>query len=472
MRVRALLVVAAALLWGCTAGPDYRKPEVAASAEFKEAGEGWKRAEPRDEVDRGRWWEIFRDGQLGALIERIDVSNQSLRAAEAQLRQSQAIAAASQASLFPFADLSGSVTRSRSPGATGAQTTRSVSVDASWDVDLWGRLRRGLESDKAAVQASAGDLAAARLSLQAALATNYFQLRVLDTQKKLFDDTVEAFRRSLTLTENRYRAGVGARADVIQADTQLKSTLAQAIDIGVQRAQLEHAIAILVGVAPSELSIPSQPSYVAEMPVIPAGLPSALLERRPDLAAAERRVAAANAEIGVAEAAFFPSLTLSGAFGFRSTAGAFLSAPARFWSLGPALAMTLFDAGRRRTETERTIAAYDATVANYRQIALTSFQEVEDNLAAVRILEEETRLQAEAVEAARLSVQLTTNQYKAGTTSYLSVVQVQATWLANERTAVGIIGQRLVATIALIKALGGGWRAADLSPEKRAAPGS
>jgi NodT family efflux transporter outer membrane factor (OMF) lipoprotein len=467
---RIVLLCAVALLVACKAGPDYRKPEVSAPAGFKEAGEAWKQAEPRDEVDRGRWWEIFRDTELGALIERVDISNQSLRAAEAQLRQAQAVAAASRANLFPSLDLKASVTRSRSPGA-GTQTNRSVSVDASWDADLWGRLRRALESDQAAVQASAGDLAAARLSLQAQLATSYFQLRMLDTQRKLLEDTVQAFQKSLTLTENRYRAGVGARADVIQADTQLKSTLAQAIDIGVQRSQLEHSIALLVGVAPAEFSIPPQPSYVAELPVIPTGLPSALLERRPDVAAAERRVAAANAEVGVATAAFFPSLTLSGAFGFRSSGAAqWLSAPSRFWSLGPALAMALFDAGLRKAQTEQAVAAYDATVANYRQTALTSFKEVEDNLAAVRILEEESKLQADAVESARLSVQLTTNQYKAGTTSYLSVVQVQATWLANERTAVGIVGERLAATIALIKALGGGWRASDLSPQPR--PGS
>jgi NodT family efflux transporter outer membrane factor (OMF) lipoprotein len=467
---RILWLAAAALLAACKAGPEYRKPEVAVPAGFKEAGEVWKQAEPRDEVDRGRWWEVFRDAELGALIERIDVSNQSLRAAEAQVRQAQAVAAASRSNLFPSLDLNASVTRGRSPGG-GTQTNRSVSVDASWDVDLWGRLRRALESDQAAVQASAGDLAAARLSLQAQLATNYFQLRMLDTQRKLLEDTAQAFQKSLTLTENRYRAGVGARADVIQADTQLKSTLAQAIDIGVQRSQLEHSIALLVGVAPADFAIAPQPSYVAELPVIPTGLPSTLLERRPDIAAAERRVAAANAEIGVATAAFFPSLTLSGAFGFRASGAAqWLSAPSRFWSLGPALAMALFDAGLRKAQTDQAIAAYDATVANYRQIALTSFKEVEDNLAAVRILEEETKLQAEAVESARLSVQLTTNQYKAGTTSYLSVVQVQATWLANERTAVGIVGERLVATIALIKALGGGWKASDLSPERR--PGS
>ena len=257
---------------------------------------------------------------------------------------------------------------------------------------------------------------------------------------------------------------VGARADVVQAKTQLKSTQAQAIELGVQRAQLEHAIALLVGVAPAEFSIRSQPGYAPTLPVVPPGMPSELLERRPDIAAAERRVAAANAQVGVASAAFFPSLTLSGAFGYRSSvASQWLSAPSRFWSLGPAIAMALFDAGLRQAQTEQAIAAYDATVANYRQIALTGFQQVEDNLAAVRILEEQGKLQAEAVAAARLSVTLTTNQYKAGTTSYLSVTLVQAVQLANERTAVGIVGDRLAATIALVKALGGGWRTGGLA---------
>jgi NodT family efflux transporter outer membrane factor (OMF) lipoprotein len=458
---RILLLAAAALLAACKAGPDYRKPDVPAPSAFKEAGENWKQAQPRDDADRGRWWEIFRDAELGALIERIEFSNQSLRAAAAQLRQAQALAAGARANLFPTLDLSGSVVRSRSPGGP-TQTNRSISLDASWDADLWGRVRRDIESSDASVQASAGDLAAARLSLQAQLATNYFQLRTLDTQRQLLDETVLAFQKSLTLTENRYRAGVGARADVVQAQTQLLSTQAQAIDLGVQRAQLEHAIALLVGVAPADLSIQPKPGYSPALPLVPPGLPSELLERRPDIAAAERRVAAANAEIGVASAAFFPSLTLSGAFGFRSSsAAAWLSAPSRFWSLGPAIALALFDGGLRRAQTDQAIAAYDATVANYRQIALASFQQVEDSLAAVRILEEETKLQAEAVEAARLSVQLTTNQYKAGTTSYLSVVQVQATWLANERTAVGIVGDRLAATIALVKALGGGWKASE-----------
>jgi NodT family efflux transporter outer membrane factor (OMF) lipoprotein len=267
MRSRALLCAAAVLLAACKAGPDYRKPDVPVSAAYKETGEAWKQAKPRDDADRGKWWEIFADAELSRLVERIDVSNQSLRAAEAQVRQAQAVSAGAQANLFPTLDLSGSVVRSRTGGAT--QTNRVIALDASWDADLWGRLRRALESSDASVQASAGDLAAARLSLQAQLATNYFLLRTLDRQRQLLDETVGAFQKNLTLTENRYRAGVGARADVVQAEAQLLSTQAQAIDLAVQRSQLEHAIAVLVGVPPSELAIPMQTDYTPTLPVVP-----------------------------------------------------------------------------------------------------------------------------------------------------------------------------------------------------------
>src|SRR6266568_3038129 len=309
-------------------------------------------------------------------------------------------------------------------------------------------------------------LAAARLSAQAELASDYFQLRVLDAQKQLLDDTVTAFGKSLELTRNRYTAGVAAKVDVVQAETQLKSTLAQAIDTGVQRAQLEHAIAILVGKPPSEFSIAPVPLAVT-MPRVPLGLPSELLERRPDVAAAERRAAAANAQIGVAKAAYFPSLTLSASGGFRSANAADLfTAPSRFWSIGPALAQSIFDAGLRSAQTEQAIAAYDATVAQYRQAVLAGFQEVEDNLAALRILEEEAKVQDDAVRAARESVVLTTNQYKAGIVSYINVVTVQTTQLSNERTAVGILGRRLVAAATLVKALGGGWSAQELAADR------
>ncbi len=471
MRRGAAGILALALA-GCAVGPDYRRPEVQVSAAYKEAA-GWKVAEPQDESSRGNWWEIFGDPQLSALIESVDISNQNVLLAEARFRQASALIASSRAALFPTLDANASITRSRSPtGLIGGTTAgrildnRSVALNSSWEIDLWGRLRRALESSAASAQASAADLAAARLSAQAELASDYFQLRVLDAQKQLLDDTVTAFGKSLELTRNRYTAGVAAKVDVVQAETQLKSTLAQAIDTGVQRAQLEHAIAILVGKPPSEFSIAPVPLAVT-MPRVPLGLPSELLERRPDVAAAERRAAAANAQIGVAKAAYFPSLTLSASGGFRSANAADLfTAPSRFWSIGPALAQSIFDAGLRSAQTEQAIAAYDATVAQYRQAVLAGFQEVEDNLAALRILEEEAKVQDDAVRAARESVVLTTNQYKAGIVSYINVVTVQTTQLSNERTAVGILGRRLVAAATLVKALGGGWSAQELAADR------
>ncbi len=457
------------LLSACAAGPDYERPAAVVSDVYRETSQTWKEAQPRDEIARGKWWEIFGDPQLGALIEKVDVSNQSLAASEAQFRQAQAAINIARAPFFPSLDANASITRSRSPvGVTGGVTAgriitqRSAGVSSNWEIDLWGRIRRGIEAAEASAAASAGDLASARLSLQAQLASNYFQLRLLDVQKQLLDDTVAAFRKSLDLTNNRYNVGVAAKADVVQADAQLKSTLVQAVDLGVQRAQLEHAIAILTGAAPAELTLAPQPTYDAALPVIPPGLPSELLERRPDVAAAERRMAAANAQIGVAQAAFFPQFTLGASYGFRSAdAASWLTAPSHFWSLGPALAMNLLDAGLRRAQKEQAMAAYDATVANYRSTALTALQEVEDNLAALRILEEEAKLQQDAVDAARQSVALTVNQYKAGTVSYLNVVTVQASLLSEERAAVAILNRRLAATVGLVRALGGGWQRKD-----------
>jgi NodT family efflux transporter outer membrane factor (OMF) lipoprotein len=412
---------------------------------------------------------MFADAQLNGLVEKVEVSNYSLAAAAARHRQALAVVEASRAGLFPTVDADVSITRSRSPGGTAGGTTpgrivtsRSAGLTASWELDLWGRVRRDIEASRAAAQASAGDVASARLSLQAELAASYFQLRLLDVQKQLFDDTVAAFRRSHELTTNRYNVGVVAKADVVQADAQLKSALAQALDLGVQRAQLEHSVALLAGMAPSELAIARQPTYQPAMPVIPPGLPSELLERRPDVAAAERRVAAANAEIGIAQSAFFPSLTLGASYGSRSAdAATWLTAPSLFWSLGPALALTVFDAGRRRAQSDQAIAAYDATVADYRQTALTAIAEVEDNLAALRILEEEAKLQDESVQAARQSVELTLNQYKAGTVSFLNVVQVQTALLNEQRAAVNLLNRRLAAMVGLVRAIGGGWKPAD-----------
>ncbi len=457
------------LVGGCAAGPDYERPAAPAPGAFREIPAGWKEAEPRDEIARARWWELFGDAELNALAERVESGNYSVAAAAARYRAAQAAVAISRSGLFPTVDADASVTRSRSPrGAIGGTTAGrhftnfSAGVSASWEVDLWGRVRRDLEAAGAEAEASAADLAAARLSLQAELATSYFRLRLLDVQKRLLEDTAAAFARARELTENRYRAGVAARGDVVQADAQLKSAAAQALDLGVERAQLEHAIAILAGLPPSELTIAPRPDYTAALPPIPPGLPSALLERRPDVAAAERRVAAANARIGVAQSAYFPQLLLSASLGYRSSeAASWLSAPSRFWSLGPALAQSLFDAGLRRAQGEQALALYDATVADYRQVTLSAIAEVEDNLAALRILGEEAGLQEAAVRAAQESLRITLNQYRAGTVGFLDVVQVQTALLEEQRASANLLNRRLAATVALVRALGGGWQQAQ-----------
>lgn len=457
-----------ALLAACTVGPEYVRPSIDTPPAYKEAGE-WKVAQPKDTIERGKWWEIFGDAQLNALVEQIDISNQNVRIAEAQFRQARALVQQARAGLFPSVTANASATRSGSSSGSSSSTrsggvvnSYSLALDASWEVDVWGRVRSSVASSEAGEQASAADLATVRLSAQAELALNYLLLRVLDAQRQLLEDTAAAYQKSLDLNRNRYAAGVAGKVDVVQAETQLKSTQAQAIDVGVQRAQLEHAIAVLIGKPPAEFALPPIPLSVA-MPEIPPGLPSELLERRPDIAAAERQVAAANAQVGVAKAAFFPSLILSASGGFASSSFAqWLTAPSRIWAIGPSIVQSIFDAGLRRAQTDQAIAAYDASVASYRQTVLNGFKEVEDNLAALRILEQESRVQEDAVRAARESVNLTVNQYKAGTVSFLNVAIVQTAQLNNERTSVSILGQRFAAAVTLIKALGGGWNAAEL----------
>jgi NodT family efflux transporter outer membrane factor (OMF) lipoprotein len=455
-RVMRLLAVAAPLLLAsCVMGPDYRRPQVVSPPQYKESKD-WKTAEPRDGVPRGKWWEIFGDPQLNALADKVGTSNQNLRAAEAQYRRAQALVQSSRSGLWPSVGAALDVTRSGS-GTRGAATTYDIAANASWDADLWGRVRRSVESSEAAAQASAAEVESVRLLVQSELVLDYLLLRVLDAQKILLDENVAALFKTLELTRNRYKAGVVGRVDVAQAETQLNSTRAQSIDTGVQRAQLEHAIAVLLGAAPAEFALPAGPIKVT-MPSIPTGLPSELLERRPDIAAAERRVAAANAQIGVAKAAYYPSLTLSGNVGYQNASFArWLTAPSRFWSLGPELALSIFDGGLRKSLTDQAIASYDASVATYRQTVLTAFQDVEDNLAVLRILEQEAKVQDEAIAAARLSMELTLNQYKAGTVSYINVAIVQAALLNNERTAMVLLGRRLAAATLLVRALGGGW---------------
>jgi NodT family efflux transporter outer membrane factor (OMF) lipoprotein len=449
--------VFAALVSACSVGPDYVRPDVATPAGYREAGD-WKLAAPADQQPRGPWWEVFDDPVLNTLVARVDVSNQDVLAAAARLRQSEALVQQARAGLFPEVSVNAASTRSHSPASGNTATTDSLLLDVPWEIDFWGKIRREVEANRASAAASAADLETARLSAQATLAQDYFLLRIADAQQQLLDHTVADYARALEITRNRYAAGVVARIDVAQADAQLKSTQARAIDVGVQRAQLEHAIAVLTGQPPAAFSLAATDATVA-IPSIPPALPAELLERRPDIAGAERRVAAANAQIGVARAAYFPNLSLSATGGYTGNSGsALLTAANRFWSVGPALAETLFDAGLRRAQNEQAIAAYDASVADYRQTVLAGFQEVEDNLAALRILAAEATAQDAAVAATRRARELSMNQYKTGTVNYLTVVTAQTAQLASELAAVSIQGRRLNASVLLIKALGGGWR--------------
>ena len=446
------ICVSLLFLSSCAIGPNYSKPEVRVPTQWKEAGD-WVVAQPKDAAPKGKWWEAFDDPVLNALEERVEVSNQTLAAAEARYRQARTAVQSARSQLFPTLGGSAQATRAR---GTGNRYT--VALNANWEIDLWGRIRRLVEAARAGEAASAADLEGAKLSLQAELATDYFQLRVTDVTADLLDDTVKAFQASYNVTQNRYRAGVAAKVDVVQAESQLLSTQAQAIDLKSTRASLEHAIAILIGRAPADITVEKR-KFDPRIPDVPPALPSTLLERRPDIAAAERRMAAANAQIGVAEAAYFPALSLTGNIGFASDRLSNLfSAPSRFWSLGADLAGTILDFGGRSAAVASARAAYDETEANYRATVLAGFREVEDNLAAVHWIAEESKVEAEAVRAARESVVLTQNQYKAGTVSYLNVVQVQATQLNEERTTVALLGRRLAATVALIRALGGTWQ--------------
>lgn len=452
-------------LTACTLGPDYQRPQLQTPAQFKQI-EGWTQAQPGDALARGSWWQLYGDAELNALVERLNVSNQNLAASEAQYRQARALVRGARAAFYPSLSSSAGATRSSQGNGTsstdsstsGVSKSYDLSLNATWELDIWGKLRRSLESSRAGFEASAADLAALKLSLQAELVQNYLQLRVLDDQQRLLDATVAAYARSLKLTENQYNAGIVPKSDVSQALTQLKSTQAQAIDLKWQRAQLEHAIAVLIGVPPSELSIAVR-EQLPTLPEIPVALPSQLLERRPDVAAAERRVMAANAEIGVAEAAWYPDLSISASGGYRGSSFAdWIDLPNRFWSLGPQLALTLFDGGARSAELERSEAVYDQTVAQYRQSVLDSFREVEDYLVQLRVLQDEAVVQQEALAAARESLRLIENQYRAGTVDFNSVVNVQATALSNERSTLSLLGNRLTTSVQLIAALGGGWQ--------------
>lgn len=478
MAPRALAVPLALLSAACAVGPNYKRPEAPVPAAFKEtppapamASGEWKAAQPGDEARRGKWWEVFGDPRLNELEERVTVSNLTIAQAEAAFLGARAVARGARAGYFPTVGASASVTRSSglirgastpSTGPPPTTTAYAASADLSWEADVFGRIRRSVESGVAAAQASAGDLEAVRLAIQAELAIDYFTLHGLDAQRQLLDSTVAGYQTALRLTTSRYSQGIVSGVDVAQAETQLETTRAQAIDLGVARAQLEHAIAVLLGKPPADLTIAPGPIGLTP-PAVPVGLPSAMLERRPDVAAAERRVAAANAGIGVATAAYFPALTLTGSGGYQaSTLSSFFSLPNRVWSLGPALAETLFDGGKRRAVKEEALASYDSTVAAYRLSVLTAFEDVEDGLASLRILAEEAHQQDAATAAAERSLALAKNRYEGGITTYLEVVTAQTVALANERTAVDLLTRRMTATVDLIKALGGGWRLSDL----------
>ena len=452
---RIVICALGLLLAACAIGPNYHRPEVETPAAYKEAGD-WVVAKPADEVPKGKWWEVFGDPILNDLMEQVSVSNQTLKAAEARYTSSRASVAAARSGLFPTIGAGADAGRSRR-GTAGSANSYSVTLNASWEVDLWGRIRRLLEASRAGEEASAADLANVRLSMQAELATSYFQLRATDVERELIEDTVKAFEASLKIAQNRYTAGVAGKVDVVQAESQVKSVQAQALDLRVTRAQLEHAIAVLVGQAPAALTI-EPVTFKVKIPEIPPGVPSTLLERRPDIASAERRMAAANAQVGAAQAAWFPALSLSGSGGFAgSSLTNLFTAPNRVWSLGLGLAGTLLDFGARGAQVDIARAGYDEAVANYRQSVLGAFQEVEDALSALHWLAEEGVVQQEAARLARESVALTVNQYKAGTVGYLNVALVQATQLNQERSTVQVIERRLVATIALIRALGGSY---------------
>ncbi|MBF0565902.1 MAG: efflux transporter outer membrane subunit [Nitrospirae bacterium] len=469
------ICVALALISACTMGPDYVRPKAAVPPAYKEM-DGWKVAKPNDDAIREKWWEIFNDPLLNDLQDRVDISNQNVAQAEAQFRQARALVQSARAGYFPVIAAGPSAVRSKTSANTakgqgkassaGATSDYLLPLDVSWEPDFWGRVARTVEASVAGAAASESVLQSVRLSAHAELAQDYFQLRTLDAQRQLFDGTIDYYKKYLVLTKNRYSSGVASRADVLLAETQLKTTQAQALDLGVARATLEHAIALIVGTPASDFSIAvGQPD--ATLTDIPVGVPSELLERRPDIASAQRRVAAANAGIGVAKSAYFPTISLTANGGFESSlAGNLLTWPSRFWSLGASIAGTIFEGGARNAQVEQARANYDATVAAYRQSVLTAFQEVEDYLATLAILEKEAAAQQEAVLASRQSLDLTINQYKAGTVSYLNVIVAETTLLANEKTATDIIGRRKAASVLLIKALGGGWKEKNYSPGK------
>ncbi len=464
-------LAAALALAGCAVGPDYQRPSALADGStpaFKEA-QAWKPAQPGRADLASPWWTVYADPQLNTLVERALAANQSLQQAQSQYRQAQALVPAAQAAFFPTLGLGASAARGEaySQGVSSTATTHAWSLQAGWEPDFWGRISRSAEQAGANAQASADDLAAARLAVQAALVNNYLQLRLADRQSDMYDRLIEGYTKALHITESQQRVGVAGKTDVELARATLASAQAQAQDIRLTRGQLEHAIAVLVGMVPAQFAIARWASDVAlpPLPEVPAILPSALLERRPDIAAAERRVAAANANIGVVRAAWFPRLTLSASYG---NAGPGLdnwsATPFEAWAVGSALAAVLLDGGLRSAQNEQARAAFDGAAAAYRQVVLNGFQEVDDNLTATSELQREISFQNTAVQSSRVAERAILNQYRAGTAPYTAVVTVQASMLANERTALQLQGRLYAASVTLIKAIGGGWNAAQGNP--------
>jgi NodT family efflux transporter outer membrane factor (OMF) lipoprotein len=466
--VARLALCAATLLAGCAVGPDFKRPEVAVPAAFKENA-GWKTAEPGDGLSRGPWWEMFNDPLLNQLEARLGTSNETILQAAANYEEAMQIARSDRTSYLPTVSVAGSADRSRQTDAssvTGHGTTNSLytaQLQASWEPDFWGKIRRTVEADVAGAQASAADLASARLSSQGALAQDYVGLRASDDKIRLLEDAVTAYRRTVKITQNKYSVGVSARSDIITAQTQLDSARAQLIDAGVQRAQLEHAIAVLVGSAPADFSIARRADLGLTIPAVPAQLASSLLERRPDIAAAERQAAEANARIGIQTAAYFPDFSVTGAAGYEgSPIDKLITAPFKFWTLGAQASDALLDWGQRHDLVLSAKAAYEASAANYRQTVLTALQQVEDNLAGLRILKEEATVEDIAVSEAAQAAQIAINEYDAGTVDFTTVASAQVTELNNREAALAIHQQQLTSSVALIQALGGGWTTADL----------
>jgi NodT family efflux transporter outer membrane factor (OMF) lipoprotein len=463
----------------CMVGPKYQRPSAPVPPAYKEQpppnsaqAMNWKPAQPNDGAIRGKWWEVFNDSELNALEDQVNISNQNVLAAEAQFHAARDAVRIARSSLFPTATANATYTNSRTSSTlfnvtagnltSGERSIYNLPVDVSYQADVWGSIRRSVRSSAESAQATAAQLENARLAYQAALAQDYFELHGIDGEHALLEQTVKSYGDYLQLTKDRQASGVASGADVAQAETQLKTAQAQLIDLGVARAQFEHAIAILIGKPPAEVSIPAAP-IKSLPPNIPTGIPSDLLQRRPDIAASERQMAAANEQIGIARAAFFPTLLLTGSAGLESGSIAdWFTWPSRIWSVGPQVAETAFDAGRRHAESDLARADFDVSVANYRQTVLTAFQQVEDNLAALRVLANETRAEDDAIKAAQESLDISTYQYKAGVANYLQVITAQTFVLQNQLTSVNIHTRRMAASVLLIEAMGGGWNASTL----------